>query len=324
MRILYPINDYALGQSKSGRRKGGSVCRRVFGSACWLVLAALPIQLSAQAPAADVIAEATRLIDAKRLPEARGPLEALVKREPGHLEALLLLAKVYNSMGRREEGIRLLEPALEIHPNDARVLGLYAGQCLLRAGELGGGWRALRLARRGRELMERAVALAPDDISYREGLVDFYRQAPGIAGGSLAKAREHALAITILDPVRGAAWMASILMEEKRYEEALAACDAALLARPDDYVALFTLGRTVSECGIRLDEGENALRRCLGMNPSASEPSHAGVWFRLGMIAERRGDLAGARAAYQAALALEPAYNRPTEALQRLKAQAAE
>lgn len=267
---------------------------------------------------ADTLAKARSLIDAQRLPEARDPLEKLVAGEPGNLEAILLLAQVYNGMGRRDDGIRLLEPLVETRPDDVRVLGLYAGQCLLRAGELGAGFRALRLARRGRELMERAAALAPDDISFREGLVDFYRQAPALAGGSLEKARAHADAIARIDPVRGAAWQAAILMEEGKPAEALAACDGALAARPDDYIALFTLGRTVSESGLRPDDGERALNRCLAKVPAPSEPSHAAVHYRLGMIAERRGDLAAARAAYNAALALEPSFNRPAEALKRL------
>jgi predicted Zn-dependent protease len=274
-----------------------------------------------QAPddATAVLAAAEALIAAQRLPEAREPLEALVKREPANLDAALLLARVYDRMGRRDAGIALLEPRVKAHPDDPRVLGLCGGMCLLRAGELGAGFRALRLARRGRDLMERAVLLAPDDISYREGLVDFYRQAPGLAGGDMDKARDHADAIARIDPVRGAAWKASILIEEKNFPEALAACDAALAARPDDYVALFTLGRTVSECGLRLDDGERALRRCLAMTPKPSAPSHAGVWYRLGLIAERRGDLKAARAAHEESLKLEPSFNRPAEALARLE-----
>jgi tetratricopeptide (TPR) repeat protein len=276
------------------------------------------------APAAEppdsaaVLAAARVLVEAQRLPEAREPLEQLLLREPENLDAALLLGRVYDRTGRRDETLELLEPFVERHPGHAPLLGLYAGSSMLRAGELGVGFRALRLARRGRELMERAVALAPADISYREGLVDFYRQAPALAGGSLARARQHADAIAALDPVRGAAWQASILLQEDKIPEALAACDAALRARPDDYVALFTLGKTVSETGLRLDDGEAALRRCLAVVPRPSEPSHAGVWYRLGLIAEHRRDLPAARAAYAESLKLEPQFNRPADALRRL------
>ncbi len=280
------------------------------------------LTLSASEPPPDsataVLAAARALVEAQRLPEAREPLEQLLLRDPENLEAALLLGRVYDRTGRRDETIELLEPFVARHPDNVRVLGLYAGSCMLRAGELGIGFRALRLARRGREYMERAVTLAPTDIAYREGLVDFYRQAPGVAGGSMAKAREHADAIAALDPVRGAAWQASLLLQDKKIPEALAACDAALRARPDDYVALFTLGKTVSESGLRLDDGEAALRLCLAAVPRPSEPSHAGVWYRLGRIAEHRKDIPAARAAYQESLNLEPLFNRPAEALARL------
>jgi len=264
------------------------------------------------------VAAARALIEAHRLPEAREPLEQILTREPDNLEARLLLARVCNGTGRRDKGIEILEPAVAAHPDDARVLGLYGGQCLLRAGELGPGLRALRLARRGRDLLERAVVLAPSDISYREGLVDFYRQAPRVAGGSLEMARGHAEAITRLDPVRGGAWEAAILVQEKRFSEAMSACDRALAARPDDYAALFSLGRTVSECGLRLDDGERSLRRCLEKVPMPSEPSHAGVYYRLGLIAEWRKDTVAARRLYRSSLNLEPTFNRPAEALKRL------
>ena len=270
-------------------------------------------------PAREVIENAHQLIKNRRLPEARRPLEELLAREPENIEAALLMAWIHDGLGRRDDAIALLEPFLEKNASDSRLLGVYAGQCMLRAGELGLGFRALRLARRGREFMERAVALDPDNIAYREGLVDFYRQAPAIAGGSLEKARAHADALARLDPVRGAAWQASILVEEKKFSEALAACDAALAARPDDYAALFNFGRTVAESGLRLDEGERALRGLLGRVPRPGEPSHAGVWFRLGLIAERRGDREAALAAHREALRLEPNFNRPAEALRRLE-----
>jgi predicted Zn-dependent protease len=268
--------------------------------------------------ATDTLAGARRLIADSRVPEARDPLAELLAREPDNLDARILLADVLGRIHRREEALELLKPALKAHPANGALLGAYGGQCLLRAGELGNGFRALLLARRGRDALERAVALAPKMISLREGLIEFYRQAPSIAGGDLAKARAHAAALTKLDPVRGAVWSASLLIEEERYAEALAVCDAALAARPDDYVALFTLGRTVSESGLRLDDGEAALRRCLERTPKTSEPDHAAVYYRLGMIAEKRGDRAAARAAYEQCIAEHPTFDGPAAALKRV------
>ena len=283
------------------------------------LLGATLLPAEPSAPGAEpLLVEARRYVEEQRLPEARAPLEQLLAAQPGHPEATILLAQVNDRTGRRDEALALLEPLAARFPENPRIIGLYAGICMLRAGELGVSLRSMRLARRGRELMEKAVTLDPNDIAYREGLVDFYRQAPPLVGGDMAKARKQAEAITRLDPVRGGAWQASILIQEKKYDEALAACDAALRLKPDDYIALFTLGRTAAECGRRLQDGEAALRRCLEIVPRPSEPSHAGVWHWLGQIAEKRPDLAAARAAYTKALAMEPSFNRPAEALERL------
>ncbi len=282
-----------------------------------LALACLAAPAAAR-PAGEIVAEARALLDASRLPEAREPLEALLAREPRHLEAALLLATVYDGLRRRDDALRLLEPFLKRHPEEHRLLGLYAGQCLLRAAELGSGLRALRLSRRGAETMERAVGLAPDEIPYREALAEFYGQAPAVAGGGVDKALRHADSIAQRDPVRGAAWQASLLLRAGRPEDALAACDRALAARPDAYLALFTLGRTVAETGLRLEDGEAALRRCVEAPPAPEQPGRASAWFYLGRIAERRGEIAAARAAYERALALEPHFARPAEALRRL------
>jgi Uncharacterized enzyme of heme biosynthesis len=286
-----------------------------------LLFVATSFSVAESTGAEDQLAAARKLIEASRLPEAREPLETVLRRDPQNLEAALALSEIYHALGRRDQAIDLLEPFLKKHPDHPGLLAAYAGQCMLRAGELGPGFRTLRLARRGRELMELAVALAPDDIGYRESLVNFYREAPSIAGGDPEKARRHAEAIARLDPVRGAAWRASLFVQEKKFSEALAACDSALAAQPDDYDALFILGRTVAETGLRLDDGEAALRRCLAGKPGPAGPGHALVWFRLGMIAEHRNDRAAARAAYEESLKLEPNFRRATEALNRLEKQ---
>ncbi|MEY4489516.1 MAG: hypothetical protein RIQ79_2024 [Verrucomicrobiota bacterium] len=269
-------------------------------------------------PPSDTLASARQLIAASRLPEAREPLAAALAISPDNLELRVLLAEVLGRLHRRDEAIDLLKAALETRPEDASLLGAYGGQLLLRADELGSGLRALLLARRGRAAMEHAVTLAPRSISLREGLIQFYRKAPALAGGDREKARAHAAALAAIDPVRGAVWGASMLIDDERYPEALAACDTALAARPDDYVALFLLGRTVSESGLRLADGETALRRCLTLAPQPSEPSHADVNYRLGLIAEKRGDHPAARAAYNLALAESPTFTPAAEALQRV------
>jgi Flp pilus assembly protein TadD len=70
--------------------------------------------------------------------------------------------------------------------------------------------------------------------------------------------------------------------------------------------------------GRRLDRAEECLRRYLAHTPKADEPPLAAAHHRLGTIREKKGDKAGARAAYQAALKLSPGYEPAKEALRKL------
>jgi tetratricopeptide (TPR) repeat protein len=283
-----------------------------------LLLVLLP-SFPARAADSPDLAAAISLFDAHRVPEARARLADIVAREPKNIRALWYLGRSDFKMQRREEAAATLAKAAELAPRDHRILADYGSASLLRATELGVSLRAIGFARRGRNALEQAVQLAPGITGYREGLVQFYTRAPGIAGGSFDKAYEHISEITKLDPARGTVIRANTLASEKRYDEALAACEKFLADHPDNYLALYTLGRIAADTGRELARGEAALRRCLQIPPQIQEPDHAGAHYRLGMIAEKAARPADARREYQAALALEPEFPEAKTALARLK-----
>lgn len=282
---------------------------------CGLLLLPLAVR-AADSPA---LTAAILLFDAHRVPEARAQLADIVAKEPENIRALWYLGRSDIKMQRREEAATALGKAAELSPLDHHILADYGTASLLRASELGTSFRALGFARRGRTALEQAVKLAPDVVSYREGLVQFYTRAPIFAGGSFDKAYAHIAEITKHDPERGTVIRATTLASEKRYDEALDACEKFLLTAPDNYLALYTLGRIASETGRELARGEAALRRCLEITPRMEEPDHAGAHYRLGMIAEKTNRPAAARRDYQAALALEPEFPEAKTALARLK-----
>lgn len=265
------------------------------------------------------LVSAVALFDAKRVPEAREQLAALVAQEPQNVRALWYLGRCELAMQRREDAAATLAKAAALAPRDHHILADYGSASLLRATELGVSLRAIGFARRGRAALEQAVQLAPDVVGYREGLVQFYTRAPGFVGGDFDKAYAHITEIAKRDPGRGAVIRANTLAAEKRYDEALAACEAFLADHPDNYLALYTLGRIASETGRELARGEAALRRCLELTPKIQEPDHAGAHYRLGLIAEKAGRPADARREYQATLALEPEFPEARAALSRLK-----
>lgn len=212
------------------------------------------------------------------------------------------------------------------------------------------------LARRTRSAFEKAVELDPSLLDARDHLIDFYLQAPGVMGGSKEKARAQAAEIARRDASRGhlalsrIAWhgrdtvgaeraaraaiaaapdsvgpvvlLAQRLESWKRVTEAFALLEAFLARHPDDVAANFRLGRLTTASGQQLARGEAAFRRVLAAPdwPSAPyRPSRAAVQFRLGTLLEKSGRPDDARAAYRAALALDPALRAAQSALDALK-----
>ena len=92
-----------------------------------------------------------------------------------------------------------------------------------------------------------------------------------------------------------------------------------LKTNPDDYTALYQIGRLAALTGQFVDRGIASLRRCLELTPPPGPQSHAAVHWRLGQLFEKKNDRAGARAAYEAALKLDPNFAQAVEALKKLK-----
>jgi len=209
------------------------------------------------------------------------------------------------------------------------------------------------LARRTKSELERASALAPAYLDARDGLVEFYLQAPGIVGGSVSKARAQAAEMKRIDPYRGE--LAALKVAQRSndtgavirgYEtliesfpdsagpySALAVTYAARRQwadgwrtidrwsgrTPDSYAARYAAGRMAAESGQRPDQGEKALREYLSHELKPGEPSLAAAHWRLGMILEKRGDRDGARREYELGQKLDPALKGPRDGLGRLK-----
>jgi predicted Zn-dependent protease len=209
------------------------------------------------------------------------------------------------------------------------------------------------LARRTKGEFERAVALDSGYIAPREGLLRYYLAAPGFLGGSTDRAREQAEAIAKLNAYRGAMAhgnvavaakdtaalirvheglvashpdsassylvLFNIQLVRKQYATAWAVLDRLGRARPDYPVLNYAIGRAAAESGEQLDRGEAALRAYLGRTPAPNEPSLAATHWRLGQLAEKRGDRATAKLEYQAATTIDPHFRQAKEALARLK-----
>lgn len=281
----------------------------------WLSLALVLALATARGESLD---EAVALYQAKKYPEARAAFEKLTEANPKDAAACYYLGMTLRHRGDTtalDEATRWLAKAVELEPNNATYLADFGGTSMQLADKT----RSLSAATRGRDAMIRAIELNPDNLDARDGLMQFYAEAPFLVGGSTAKAYAEAEEIRKRDQQRGLFALMGLKMREKNYAGASACCEDLLKLTPDHYLALYQIGRIAAISGENLDRGLTTLRRALELTPPANSPPHSYLQFRIGNILEKKGDRDGAHAAYEAALKLDPDNKPAAEAFEKTK-----
>jgi tetratricopeptide (TPR) repeat protein len=284
-------------------------------------------------------------------PENIALLQPLMTAETG---ARLAFVKGCKLMTEEKWGLAggEFEKAVRAEPNEP-VYHFWFGRATGEQAQRANPIRQPGLARRTKGEFEKAVALDSTYIPAREGLLRYYLAAPGFLGGSVDNARKQAAEIVKLSPYRGGIALANVAVQVKDTVGLISAHEGLMSQFPDSttpYLVLiqvqqarkqwaqvwslvdrfekvrsdlptvhYVIGRTAAETGDQLDRGESALRQYLQYTPKPNEPSLAAAHWRLGMIAEKRGNTAVARQEYQTATTLDPKLKQAKEALARLK-----
>lgn len=281
-----------------------------------LSLCLLPAAFAAADPAA--LAAAVGLYQQRKPLEAQQAFEALALKDPENADIQFYLGRLALQRDDPAKAVVYLEKAVALVPGDSRF-HLRLGDAYGRSAQKAGLFSKMGLAAKCRAEYEKAVELDPKSLDARLSLLGFYQQAPAIAGGGLDKAHIQAEEIKKLDANRGRIAVAGLYVVEKKYDLAFAEFETALQLDPADYAALFQTGRLAAITGEKLDRGLATLRQCLAQTPPEGQPGHAAAHWRIGNILEKKGDQPGARAAYEAALKVDPKFPQAIESLQKLK-----
>jgi tetratricopeptide (TPR) repeat protein len=261
---------------------------------------------------------ALALFKARRYPEARPLLEKIVTANPKHAAAHHYLGRTIaarSDTAALEEGLGWLAKAVELEPNNAIYLGVFGGTSLQVAART----NSLSAANKGREAMEKALAIDPAYLEAREGLFQFYERAPWPIGSS-AKAKVQLEEIRKRDPDLATILGVGSQTRAKNYPAAFKMCEDVLAKHAENYTALYHYGRTASISGQNLERGLACLQKCLNFEPpTPASPSHSHVWQRIGIILEQLNRTADARAAYETALELDSSNQQASAALAKLK-----
>ena len=281
-----------------------------------LTFSALALLASAAIDTAAYTA-AVELYTQRKPQEAQKAFEALAAADAANPDIQFYLGRLALQRDDHEKAVAYLEKAIALAPTDARYHHRL-GDAYGRSAQKAGMFSKMGLAGKCRTAYEKAVELDPKSIDARLALLGFYQQAPGIVGGGMDKALLQAQAIKQLDPARGGMAIAGVYVIEKKYAQAFAEFDEALKEKPGDYAALFQAGRLAAISGEGLASGLEALRQCLAQTPPGNQPGHAAAHWRIGNILEKQNDRLGARAAYEAALKLDPKFPQAIESLKKL------
>lgn len=255
----------------------------------------------------------------RQWPEAQALLEKATAAAPNDAEAWVRLGQVFQQVGNPDRAVEAMEQAAALAPANSdyqRQLGDAYGFAAQKAGMLSKmGW-----AKKCKAAYEKAVALDPRNLDARWSVMEYCRQAPGFVGGGMDQAYAQAEEIRKLDANRGRIALATLYVAEKKMVEAFGLFDEALKSDPDNYTTLYQLGRLSAMTGQRLDQGIDNLRKCLTLPQPAGQPGYAPVNWRIGNILEKKGDKAAAKAAYEAAISIDPGFVPALESLRKLDA----
>jgi tetratricopeptide (TPR) repeat protein len=257
------------------------------------------------------------------------------------------------AMARADAGAAatLFEKAVAQNPKSAEahyLLGTAYGSQAQQASIFG----QASLAAKTKDEFEKAVALDPNLLDARYGLVEFYAMAPGIVGGSYEKAFAQAAEIKKHDPLMAHRAAAFIYTHQqkmddarneylaevrefpksarahidlgvsyilaKNYKAAADEFETAASVEPAYMPVHFRLGQASVITNSNYARGEESLRKYLAYTPKPDEPSQARAHYWLGQIFEKQGKKAEAKASFATSLKLNPNQKDVAEALKRV------
>ena len=287
------------------------------------------------------------LYETTRYKEAIETLKLITKTHSDYAAAQYYLGRIEFDRQNYDDATEYFEEATTANPKSSEYFS-WLGDTYGTIAKDANPFKQAMLAPKMKKAWERAVALDSKNINARISLIQFYRMAPGFMGGSIEKAKETAKQIIDIKPAEGHRQLGNILLSEKKndeaekefqkmvaadpayniqlagyyqgqkqYVKAFDVLDIALKKNPNDYSAIYQIGKTAALSGLKLDLGEECLKKYLTYEPQKSEPPLSGANMRLAQIKEKKGKKIEAKKYFEVALKLDPSLKEAKEGLER-------
>ena len=161
-------------------------------------------------------------LDTGKVTELTQAAQARLSAQPDDAQAAVALALAAVDEGqpaRLEAVLKPVQACVDKQPAQATcfyALGSVQGVQAMTGGMMAG----MRLASKVKDNLSRAVELDPMLFEARQALSQFYLVAPGMAGGSVIKAKELAAAAQAKQPEHAKLLRAQIALQDKQWPEA--------------------------------------------------------------------------------------------------------
>ncbi|MFY7863561.1 tetratricopeptide repeat protein [Roseateles sp.] len=262
-------------------------------------------------PQLDSLAEANKFAELEQQAQAR------LKANAADVEANAALALALSSLDpsdakRLEAGAKQAKQCVEQHPSAAVCQLVRAQNLHMQMGEAGM-FKAMRLLDSIKEALTRAVELDPNSFVARVQLTKLYLFAPGMLGGSTAKAKELEIAVRSSQPEQARLLRVYLALYAKKWGEA----ESELLAlKPSKDASLLEEARaaTLQLATYYLKDGkEPAKAKTLFENLQREQPGYAHGPYGLGRVYSETGQLDEALRYFERAKSLAAADELPID-----------
>jgi tetratricopeptide (TPR) repeat protein len=209
------------------------------------------------------------LVEAGHFKQIARTVDASQSKDP---QTLFLLSKLKQAFGKHDEALQLAEAAVKADPNKAEY-HLQLASVVSDEINDAGLFKKISIANRVHSELETALKLEPRNPDCLEGMMVYYEQAPGIAGGSKAKAHQLAAEISRIDASKGYMAQAELARTEKQTDKLEELYTNAVKADPKNFEALMALASFyVSDAQKKYDLAEKYAKQAIDVDRSRTGP----------------------------------------------------
>jgi tetratricopeptide (TPR) repeat protein len=216
--------------------------------------------------AAALHAESTLdLIEANHFKRARPGVEARLKANPNDAQANYEMGRIKRAFGDTDAALEYAKKAVDLDGTKAPYHA-FLGEALADAAQHAGMFKAMGMIKGIRKELDTALAIDPKNIEAITVYMEFYFNAPAIAGGDKGKARTMADDAVKANAARGYLVKVRLANEEKATDQVEGLIRKAVESDAKLYGARISLANYLANKQ-QFDEAEKHAREALRLDP---------------------------------------------------------